>query len=112
MKKTFIEPNYHKYELSLNEDIIASWRPESGEAEYHFSFIQYAEDGSPVSDPGCYDMLNNFYPTAGHMQTRNSFINWYSGISIIQTGESGEERNGYAPYGDYIDNCEGQGLIN
>lgn len=108
MKKTFVEPALRRYDLQMKEDIVASWRPDGGEAGYHFHFIQYAPGThTQISEmEGCYDLLINYYATAGHMMSRDAFINWYTGINIVQRGQNGDENNGYEPYGDYINRCE------
>ena len=109
MKKTFVEPALKRYDLRMKEEIVASWRPEDGIAGYVFHFVQYAPGGTTVVSniEGCYDILNYHYDTAGHMRTRDSFLNWYTGINIQQRGEDGTEDNGYGSYGGYINACEG-----
>ena len=108
MKKTFVEPALKRYDLRMKEEIVASWRPEDGIADYHFHFHQYdPATQSVVSDAlGCYDFLDYYYSTAGEMTTRDSFLNFYTTINIEQRGRSGKEDNGYGDYGGYISACE------
>ncbi len=108
MKKTFVRPVMRRYDFQIKEPIMGSWRPEDGMAGYYFHFIQYAPGTTTtVSDKeGCYDILQNFYPTAGHMTSRDSFLNWYTGINITQHGQEGNEDHGHEGYGDFINLCE------
>lgn len=109
MKKTFVRPAMRRYDFHVREPIMGSWRPEGGTAGYYFHFLQYAPGSTTnvVSEKqGCYDILQNYYPTYGEMTSRDAFINWYTGINIEQRGKGGNEDHGCSPYAGYINACE------